>query len=83
MGRGAAATCVGAGQVRCRGHWLGGVAGTRGTRGLGEPSGGIAVLGAAHGPTDQGLTSACGPSGPRRGSVRDAGVARMGAAGSV
>jgi hypothetical protein len=46
--------------------------GTHGARGLGEQGGGMEVPGETHGPTDQGLASACGPSGPRRGSVRDA-----------
>jgi hypothetical protein len=45
---GAATTCTGAGQVRWRGHWLGGAAGTRGARGLGEQGGGTAVPGVAH-----------------------------------
>jgi hypothetical protein len=38
-----------------------------GARGLGEQGSGMAVLGAVHGPIDQGLASACGPSGPWRG----------------
>jgi hypothetical protein len=74
---GAATTCTGAGQVRQHDHWLGGACG------LGEQGGGMAVPGATHGPTDQGLASSCGPRGPRRGSVRDAGVARVGAVGPV
>jgi hypothetical protein len=36
-----------------------------------------------HGPAGQGRPRRAGPVGPRRGSVRDAGVARVGAAGSV
>jgi hypothetical protein len=67
QGRHGARTATTWGGVRRRGHWLGGA------RGLGEQGGGIAVPGAAHGPTDQGLASACGPSGLWRG---DAGAAR-------
>jgi hypothetical protein len=73
MGSGAAATCVGVGRVRRCGRCLGGTAWTRGAHRLGEQGGRMAVPGAAHGPTDQGPASTCGPSGPWRGDS-DAGA---------
>jgi hypothetical protein len=81
VGSGAATTCVGAGQVRRRDHWLRGAAGTRGTRGLGEQGGAVQV-GGVHGAWTDGPkpASACGPNAvAARRRQRRRGRARSGA----
>jgi hypothetical protein len=74
--RGARTATTRGGVWRCD-HWLGGTAWTRGARGLGEPGGGMAVPGAAHGPTGASVPRREGLGGrPRRARRRRAASVR-------